>query len=183
MKLTLGSKFPNFSFDTPYIPDNDFYTVTQKRPGAIIFLRDADCLFTSYYLERLRRSVDYFETEQRFLICVVQAKPCRMQQFFKSEPPFPIVCDPDRALYLAFSLPKVSHSFSLLSIEALRIIQTAKKYDIEYEKSLKNNRQLPVSVLIGSDKTIAYLHAGQSITDVPDVGVLLGGGSRLDVRG
>ncbi len=174
MRLLVGDKLPNFKYDTPTTADNDLYEVIGNRPATMLFFRDSGCLFTAYHLEKLRRNYRYFNSGNRALICVVQGTPSEFSGYKAFD--FPIVCDADSVLYQAFDLPKAMFALSLLSIEALRIIEGAKKHDIKYERSLKENVQLPVTILTEPDKTIEYIHKSQSVTDIPELLVLLGGG-------
>ncbi len=174
MRLLVGDKLPNFRYDTPLTADNELYETIGSQCATILFLRDSDCLFTAYHLEHLRRNHRYFKSGNRKLICVVQGKPeefCGYNHF-----DFPLICDAESVLYRAFDLPKAMFALSLLSIEALRIIEGAKKHSIKFERSLKENVQLPVTILVNQDKTIEYIYKSQSLTDIPSLLTLLGGG-------
>ncbi len=172
MKLLIGEKFPNFGFDTPTCSGKKLYNEIANKPATIIFFRDSGCLFTAYYIERLKRNYRCFIEGNRALICIVQGSPSEFSGY--KNMPFPLVCDADSVLYRAFDLPKVTFALSLLSVEALRIIEQAKKHNVPYEYSLKNNVQLPVTILTEPDKTIEYIHRSQSITDIPEILELLG---------
>ncbi len=174
MKILTGQKMPNFSFDTPFKAGNELYEVIANRPATMLFLRDSACLFTAYYLEMMHRNYRFFADSNRALICVVQGSPKQFKGYSKLK--FPLICDSESALYKAFELPRVTFPISLLSAEALRIISEAKKHDINYEKSLKNNCQLPVTIMLEPDKTIESIHRSQSVTDIPELLELLGGG-------
>ncbi len=176
MKLIIGEKFPNFEFDTPICSGNKLYNVIANKPATIIFFRDSGCLFTAYYIEKLKRNYNRFEDSNRAIICIVQGTPSEFYGY--KNIPFPIVCDAESVLYNTFELPKVTFPLSLLSVEALRIIDQAKKHNIPFEYSLKNNGQLPVIVLTHADKTIDYIHRSQSITDIPDILELLGANNK-----
>ncbi len=173
MKLHVGEKIPNFSYDTPVSSDNELYKTMGNKPTTMIFFRDSSCLFTAYYIEKLYRNYRLFSEGNRTLICVVQGSPDDFKSYKKLN--FPLICDAKSVLYTAFDLPKVTFPLSLLSVEALRIIEQAKKHNIPYEVSLKRNLQLPVTFLTESDKTIEYIHRSQSITDIPEMLTLLGG--------
>ncbi len=174
MKIYPGQKMPNFSFDTPFKAENILYDVIGNRPATIMFLRDSGCLFTAYYLEMMHQNYRFFTDSNRALICVVQGSPSEYSGYSKLK--FPLVCDTESVLYKELELPKVTFTISLLSAEALRIISEAKKHHLKYEKSLKSNCQLPVTIMLQSDKTIEHIHRSQSITDIPELLELLGGG-------
>ncbi len=179
MKLYIGDKLPNFSYDTPTHSNNELYEAIGNKSATIIFFRDSACLFTAYYIEMLHRNYRYFKDGNRVLICVVQGHPSEFEGYSKLE--FPLICDAELLLYKTFDLPKVTFPLSLLSVEALRIIDEAKRHNIPYEKSLKRNVWLPVTILTDQDKTIEHIHRSQSLTDIPELLVLLGGSVKKNI--
>ncbi len=173
MKLKVENKFPDFLFDTPSQNEVRFYEHVKSRPATVVFLRDADCPFTTYYLEKFSLLYRNFVAQRRELVCVVQGSPAAFKIY--ASLPYPLVCDAFDELYRTFQLPKAKGRLSLLSLEALRILENVKSNDLLADRSLYKNLQLPVTVMLNPDKTIESLYCGKSITDIPKALDLLGG--------
>ncbi len=174
MLLKTGDIFPDFLFDTPSVCEQRFYNVIKNQPTTLIFLRDSGCAITRYFIEELRESLRLFLSERRNLVVVVEGKPQDFAEYKKLT--FPLICDAESALYRALQLPKAPGKFSLLSLKALTIIQKAKNEGLDYETSIKKNMQLPVTILLERDRSIESINLGKSITDIPTMLELLGGG-------
>ena len=87
--------------------------------------------------------------------------------------PFPVLSDPERDVYAAYSLAQGS----LLKIFSPKAVRTYAKHFARgrrYEHEASDWKQLGGDFIIGDDGTVLYGHRGQTPADRPSVARLIG---------
>lgn len=108
------------------------------------------------------------------VVAISFVKPHRLSEYLSTAPsPFPVLCDPTRALYKAFGLGKVSSFYRLLTLKA--ILSFVRQH-------LRGNRQKPVKediyqlggdFIVNTDGNILFAHPAKDSADRASVKELL----------
>lgn len=166
-RLHPGDHMPEFSYDTPYEPQNSFYNLlaADQRPLFMVFLRNFGHPFTRHYIVRYAQSIQ--ELYSARLVCVVQTRPETISPHLpKGAMPYPVICDAEGALYDYFEIPRLRGRMRTLSWEGLRILKEAEKQG--YHESKETAQQMPLTLLIAPDGEVLLAHYGKSVTDQPE---------------
>lgn len=166
-RLHPGDHMPEFSYDTPYEPQNSFYNLlaADERPLFMVFLRNFGHPFTRHYIVRYAQSIQ--ELYSARLVCVVQTRPETISPHLpKGSMPYPVICDAESALYDYFEIPRLRGRMRTLSWEGLRILKEAEKQG--YHESKETAQQMPLTLLIAPDGEVLLAHYGKSVTDQPE---------------
>lgn len=166
-RLHPGDHMPEFSYDTPYEPQNSFYALLEQdeRPLFLIFLRNFGHPFTRHYIVRYAQTFQQLYSAR--LVCVVQTRPETIGPHLpKGTMPYPVICDAEGALYDYFEIPRIRGRMRTLSWEGLRILKEAEKQG--YQESKEVAQQMPLTLLIASSGEVLLAHYGTSVTDQPE---------------
>ena len=93
-----GDVIQRFSFDTPYHPANDFYSLcSDEQPVCMVFLRNFGHPITRHYI--LAYAQDHAQLLDARLVVVVRSEPGTLAQNIpEGVIPFTILCDPEGVL-------------------------------------------------------------------------------------
>lgn len=166
-RLHPGDHMPEFSYDTPYEPQNSFYNLlaADERPLFMVFLRNFGHPFTRHYIVRYAQSIR--ELYSARLVCVVQTRPETISPHLpKGTMPYPVICDAEGALYDYFEIPRLRGRMRTLSWEGLRILKAAEKQG--YHESKETAQQMPLTLLVSPGGEVLLAHYGRSVTDQPE---------------
>ncbi len=166
-RLHPGDHMPEFSYDTPYEPQNSFYALLEadERPLFMVFLRNFGHPFTRHYIVRYAQSIR--ELYSARLVCVVQTRPETIGPHLpKGTMPYPVICDAEGALYEYFEIPRLRGRMRTLSWEGLRILKEAEKQG--YHESKETAQQMPLTLLVSPGGEVLLAHYGKSVTDQPE---------------
>ena len=166
-RLHPGDHMPEFSYDTPYEPQNSFYALLEadERPLFMVFLRNFGHPFTRHYIVRYAQSIR--ELYSARLVCVVQTRPETIGPHLpKGTMPYPVICDAEGALYEYFEIPRLRGRMRTLSWEGLRILKEAEKQG--YHESRETAQQMPLTLLVAPSGEVLLAHYGKSVTDQPE---------------
>ncbi|MFI3170538.1 MAG: hypothetical protein R3Y06_11390 [Faecalibacterium sp.] len=163
-KLT-GSKVPQFTYDTPYSAENDFYALCAGEvPLVMVFLPNFGHPISRHYL------AGYMQTLQSLtaghLACVVRSDPGVIAARVAGQAfPFEVICDAEGVLYDYFEVRQTTSIWDW-TFAARRIIKAAKKEGYQPEKGAP--QLLPLTMVMGEAGQVLYAHRGRSITDLPE---------------
>ncbi len=163
-KLT-GSKVPQFTYDTPYSAENDFYALCAGEvPLVMVFLPNFGHPISRHYL------AGYMQTLQSLtaghLACVVRSDPGVIAARVAGQTfPFEVICDAEGVLYDYFEVRQTTSIWDW-TFAARRIINAAKKEGYQPEKGAA--QLLPLTMVLGEAGQVLYAHRGRSITDLPE---------------
>ena len=159
-----GDVIQRFSFDTPYHPANDFYSLcSDEQPVCMVFLRNFGHPITRHYI--LAYAQDHAQLLDARLVVVVRSDPGTLAQNIpEGVIPFTILCDPEGVLAEYFAQQAVS-GWRGRSGESARILRSAKKEGFREEKG---PQPLPLTLLVGEGGRVLYVHYGRTFTDLPE---------------
>lgn len=159
-----GDVIQRFSFDTPYHPANDFYSLcSDEQPVCMVFLRNFGHPITRHYI--LAYAQDHAQLLDARLVVVVRSDPATLAKNIPEEViPFTILCDPEGVLAEYFAQQAVS-GWRGRSGESARILRSAKKEGFREEKG---PQPLPLTLLVGEGGRVLYAHYGRTFTDLPE---------------
>ena len=165
-RLKAGDKLPAFTYDTPYVPQADFYgLLAQDKPLFLVFLRNFGHPIARHYIMEYIK--DSAELHSARLACVVRTKPQVIGRAIpQGKMPYELICDAEGVLYEHFGVPLVPSRFKSYSLAALKILKQAKKQG--YEPPKDEPQQLPLTLLVGREGEVLFAHYGQSVTDLPE---------------
>ena len=149
-----GDVIQRFSFDTPYHPANDFYSLcSDEQPVCMVFLRNFGHPITRHYI--LAYAQDHAQLLDARLVVVVRSDPGTLAQNIpEGVIPFTILCDPEGVLAEYFAQQAVS-GWRGRSGESARILRSAKKEGFREEKG---PQLLPLTLLVGEGGRVLYVH-------------------------
>lgn len=159
-----GDVIQRFSFDTPYHPANDFYSLcSDEQPVCMVFLRNFGHPITRHYI--LAYAQDHAQLLDARLVVVVRSDPGTLAKNIpEGVIPFTILCDPEGVLAEYFAQQAVS-GWRGRSGESARILRGAKKEGFREEKG---PQPLPLTLLVGEGGRVLYAHYGRTFTDLPE---------------
>ena len=166
-RLRPGDHMPEFSYDTPYEPQNSFYALLEEdeRPLFMIFLRNFGHPFTRHYIVRYAQTIQQLYSAR--LVCVVRTRPETIGPHLpKGTMPYPVICDAEGALYDYFEIPRVRGRMRTLSWDGMRILKDARRQGYEEPKGVP--QQMPLTLLIAPGGEVLMAHYGTSVTDQPE---------------
>lgn len=165
-KLQQGSVIPEFRYDTPYRPQQSFYSLLEgDKPVMLIFLRNFGHPLSRHYIMRYIQTIDRLYDAR--LVCVVQTKPSVIAEALpERELPYRLICDAEGVLYDFFGVESERSWLKSYSFKALKILREAKKQG--YEENRSEPQQLPLTAVVGPKGYVYFAHYGQSITDLPE---------------
>lgn len=166
-RLLVGDVFPEFTYDTPYIPQSSFYQLLaeDERPLFLVFLRNFGHPLTRHYIVNYAQSMASLLGAR--LACVVRSKP---QSIAKHLPegtlPFTLICDAEGTLYDFAQVPTTTKRFTCYSLAGMRILKAAAREG--YQPKPNEGQQLPLTLLLEAGGKVLLAHYGTSITDQPE---------------
>jgi len=165
--INMGDKAPDFQFDTPWKPSQDFYETLQQQSAVLVFLRYQGCPVCQMEMAKFKRDIDLFKKKDARVFVFLQSPISTLVAMATEEDwPFDIVCDPDGKVFKLYGVEaggilKYLHPAGLVAaIKATRLGFRHKKFE-------GKETQLPAAFIVKSDKTVKYAYYGNNISDVP----------------
>ena len=161
----VGTNIPRFTYDTPTVPENDFYALCEgSRPLCMIFLPGFDHPVSREYITRYLKTLPALKGAR--LACVVRSSAKAVATATRgSEFPFPVICDGPGVLYGYLGVEQTRGLLSW-SFAAQKIYKAAKDAGYHYDKSAP--QILPLTLVVGPMGRILFTHSGRSQTDLPE---------------
>lgn len=161
----VGTSIPRFTYDTPFVPGNDFYTLCDDdQPLMLIFLPSFEHPISREYIARYIRTLPQLRGAR--LACVVRSRPQSIAETLRGKTlPFPLLCDAEGVLYSYFSVEQTNNLLNW-SFAARRIFKDAKTHGYEFDKN--EPQILPLTLIFGREGKILFAHYGRSLTDLPE---------------
>ena len=157
----VGTNIPRFTYDTPTVPENDFYALCEgSRPLCMIFLPGFDHPVSREYITRYLKTLPALKGAR--LACVVRSSAKAVATATRgSEFPFPVICDGPGVLYGYLGVEQTRGLLSW-SFAAQKIYKAAKDAGYHYDKSAP--QILPLTLVVGPMGRILFTHSGRSQT-------------------
>ena len=83
--LKVGNKAPNFQFDTPWIPSQDFYETIQHQDAIFVFLRYHGCPVCQMEMANLKRDIELFNQKETRVFVFLQSSTATLIPLLKEE--------------------------------------------------------------------------------------------------
>lgn len=165
-KLTVGSKLPEFTFDTPYQKGLSVSGEIKKAPKtALVFLRYYGCPFCQFDMHSYEVSLQKITASGGQFFVVLQSDPEKLKQTLADHPlPFPIICDPECKLYKAFEIPDGT-GMTLAGPNTMKKVETVKAGGYQHGDYEGIETQLPATFVVDQDGTVLYAHYAEFIDD------------------
>ena len=161
----VGTSIPRFTYDTPTVPENDFYGLCEGgRPLCMIFLPGFDHPVSREYITRYLKTLPSLKGAR--LACVVRSSAQAVAAATRgSDFPFPVICDGPGVLYGYLGVEQTRGLLSW-SFAAQKIYKAAKDAGYHYDKAAP--QILPLTLVVGHKGKILFTHSGRSQTDLPE---------------
>ena len=142
----VGTSIPRFTYDTPTVPENDFYGLCEGgRPLCMIFLPGFDHPVSREYITRYLKTLPSLKGAR--LACVVRSSaPAVAAATRGSDFPFPLICDGPGVLYGYLGVEQTRGLLSW-SFAAQKIYKAAKDAGYHYDKAAP--QILPLTLVVG----------------------------------
>ena len=161
----VGTNIPRFTYDTPTVPENDFYALCEgSRPLCMIFLPGFDHPGSREYITRYLKTLPALKGARRAGAARASAKAVATATR-GAEFPFPVICDGPGGLYGYLGVEQTRGLLSW-SFAAQKIYKAAKDAGYHYDKSAP--QILPLTLVVGPMGRILFTHSGRSQTDLPE---------------
>lgn len=163
----VGEKLENFTFDTPFVKEQNLYTLSKEKNIALLFLRYYGCTICQVDIHKYIAQYPLFKEKDTEVFVVLQSDPSLIaEQTKKEEVPFVIICDPEQKLYKEFAIEPAKSKLGLVSKQTLKKMKESKKLGFVHGAYEGNELQLPAVFLADKEKTITFAHYGKSAGDV-----------------
>lgn len=166
-KYEAGMKMFDFTFNSPWNENLDFYQETEGRPCVLMFLRYYGCSTCQLEMHRLIQDYPKFAAKGAKVFVVLQSEPETLrEQSAENYFPYTIICDPKQELYQACEIGSNPHP-EIRSAELEKRVQEARALGIRHGKNEGNEAQSPATFVLAGDQTIRYAWYGVESIDVP----------------
>ena len=163
--LKVGDKIPEFTYDTPYRPQNSFYGLVAARPICMVFLPNFGHPITRHFVAQY--ASDHEQLKDVELVCVVRSRPEVIASHLDEDAlPFTLICDAEGVLYDYFCIPTTQSRLKAYSVLTVKILNEAKKQG--YQPPKDEVLSCPLTLLVGREGQVLYSHYGQTLTDLPE---------------
>ncbi len=163
-KLT-GTIVPQFTYDTPYQAENDFYALCAgESPLVMMFLPNFGHPISRAYITAYIDTLPALTAGR--IACVVRSDPARIAESLGgAQLPFPLICDAEGVLYEYFDVRETTSLFDW-TFAARRVMKAAKKEGYCPKKG--EAQLLPLTLVLGEAGKVIYAHRARSLTDLPE---------------
>ncbi len=174
MKLAAGAKAPNFSYNTPYETNVNFYASLRARHNILIFSRYIGCPLCQLKLMQTASEYAAVARAGGEIYFVLQSTvESAKEQLEEMGVRFPVILDPDEALYKLYGVSPAKSKLGLASPTVIGLIGQAKREGIAHGKHEGNELQLPATFIVGEHGVVEYARYGRHGADYPSLTTLL----------
>lgn len=166
-KLNAGDTAPDFTFDTPWEPQQRFYETAGRKTAVLFFLRYQGCPVCQMKMADIKQEIELFNAKGANVFVILQSAPDRIASLTEeSQWPLRIVCDPAGDLFQLYSVApggvlKYMHPSGLVAA----VKATFKGF--RHGKFEGRETQLPAAFVVAPDRRIMFAYYGKTISDVP----------------
>jgi len=171
-RIKAGDKAPDFGFQTPWSPGEEFYETMGNNPAILVFLRYQGCPVCRMEMAQLKREMGLFTPKGAQVFVFLQSSPETVASVAKeTDWPFFLVCDPQAAVFQQYAvesggLLKYLHPAGLIAaVKAVR-------QGFRHGKFEGKETQLPAAFAVNPRKVITYAYYGKHIGDLPSPATL-----------
>ena len=171
-QLNTGNKAPDFTFNTPWESNLNFYDAAENKTAVLVFLRYHGCPVCQMEMANYKREIARFQDKKTTVFIVIQSNPGHIASISNKEDwPLTIICDPDSDVYGLYHVApggiiKYLHPAGLIAA----IKATVKGF--RHGKFEGKETQLPAAFIVSPEKKITFSYYGKTIPDTPSPIVL-----------
>ena len=172
-RLKTGDIFPDRTVSTQFEDETTITAIAGGKPLMLAVLRYIGCPSCRYDVHMLQKNYDKFVEKGVSVAVVMQSTPGSIRSALRDEPlSFPIICDPDCAIYRDLEIRPAGSREELLGGEGAAQKFMKKREAIrelgythgEYEGI---EEQLPAFFYMDKDRKVITAHYAQGIGDMP----------------
>jgi len=175
MKLCKGQILENFTFDTAYEKGLNLKDALRGGKAAVVFLRYYGCPLCQYDIHLYAEGYGRIRAAGGQLFVVLQSFPATLRAKLAPDSlPFPIICDPDRALYRAFDIRPAPSKEAMGGGNTEEKIKAVRAMGLKHGEYEGDELQLPAAFVVTGNLRLTYVRYGENVGDVPTVDELVG---------
>lgn len=174
--LTVGTKMPDFTFNTPYENGLSLACKAAEAPKtALMFLRYYGCTLCQYDIQQMAQHYDEITAGGGQLYVVLQSDPDKLREKLgdKGTLPFDIICDPEQTLYKAFGIQPAEDLKAVITPADMEKLGKVRASGLSHGDYEGNEQQLPAAFVIDKDCSILFAQYAKTLTDIPSVDQLI----------
>ena len=168
-KMDVGMQMFDFTYDTAWEKNQDFYATARGRKTVLRFLRYYGCPVCQLELAELIENYDRFEALEVNLFVVMQSAGTVVASALEKEQiPFPLICDPEQKLYHALEIGNVRkflYPTRRLFQQCLKVL----KKGIRHGAYEGNEKQAPAMFILDEDMKVIFAQYGKNYVDIPSI--------------
>lgn len=176
-RLKAGDTFDNFTYNTPFETQKDFYKEVGEKTAAVFFLRYIGCRMCQVDMAHIKQKYSAFKDKGAEVFVIIQSDPAVVRETVnEGNFPYDIVCNTDMSLYQKYNLGVAENENVLSDKEDER---TKRKYAEIQQKQLVHGKyegeelQLPGVFLLDKNKKVTFAHYATHVADLPELEELL----------
>ncbi len=174
-KLVKGQTAPDFIFRTPWLENQKFSEwVAKADKTVLIFSRYYGCSLCQLDIAEMAESFPKFAAKGAQVLMALQSAPETIQAELKEDSlPFPIILDPEQAIYHLYDLNVAEDLKKAINLKTLSRIAKAKLKGFQHGKYEGEENQLQAALILDQNRQVLFVKYAESLSDVPDAEELL----------
>jgi peroxiredoxin len=168
-RLNVGSKAPDFSFNTPWENNLSFYKEAGSKTAVLFFLRYYGCPVCRMEMSKIKREINILKQKNTEVFVVLQSPPSTLTSLLNEEDwPFTIISDPQGDIFHLYHVEpggifKYMHPAGLVA--AIKAIYQG----FRHGKFEGKETQTPAVFTVSSDKAVTFVYYGSNVGDIPSL--------------
>lgn len=166
MKITIGSRIPDFNVDTVTKNGVTLKELVGEKKTALYFLRYAGCSLCQLDMIMLEEEYTKLEKFGGKAIVVLQSDAEKLKDTNFS---YDIICNPDQSLYKELEIHAAHSIKELVGEKSKAKIEKVKERGLEHGDYEGEELQLPAVFIVDADLSVTYAKYGKDAIDIPDI--------------
>ncbi len=168
-RLREGQIFPDFTLQTPFEKGLKMADIAAKAPKtAMVFLRYYGCTFCQFDMRNYKNLHKRITKDGGQFLVILQSDPVKLAgQITPESFPYPIVCDPEQAMYKELSIDPAESMEQMGGEKTMAKIALVRATDLKHGDYEGNEMQLPAVFVMNEKRELLYVHYGESGGDSP----------------
>jgi len=176
MKLEVGQKMPDFTFDTANKTGLSYLEETKCKKSVLLFLRYYGCSICQLDMYEMEELIEKFNDLNVDVKLVLQSSKEILSKELAAKPvSYDIISDPEQKLYKEFELGSAKDMEELgASPKLVEKVRRTRKAGYEHGEYEGNEMQYPAVFIKDANDVIEFAHYAQDIADLPSAEEILG---------
>lgn len=164
-----GGKAPDFTYNTAYETDKNFYAQLSEKGNLLIFSRYIGCSICLMKLMEIKEAYKEFEEIGVKVFFVMQSKAeTALPKLEELKIPFDVILDPEETLYRLYNVQAAKNKLGLFSPKLPGLLKKAKEMGITHGEYEGNELQLPAVFVLDGKAIVRHAHYSKDLCDFPD---------------